>query len=82
MSKELKKEKLYLLEIEYELESEEGIKSTVKSLLVGYVIGKEDAFFYGSVFDKLEDGGITGGDTMYLSVYEFEDWVKSIKEIA
>lgn len=82
MSKELDREKLYLLEIEYELESEEGIKSTVKSLLVGYVIGKEDTFFYGSVFDKLEDGGITGGDTMYLSVYEFENWVKSIKEIA
>ena len=82
MSKELKKDKLYLLEIEYVIEDEEGSKCTVKSLLVGYVIGEEEQFFYGSVYDRLDDGGITGGDTMYLSIWEFDDWVKSIKEIA
>lgn len=82
MEKELKKGKLYLLEIEYGCEREDGSMYMAKSLLVGYVVGKEDKFFYGSIFDKFDDGRYGEGGTMSLSTTEFNDYVKSIKEIA
>ena len=82
MSKELKKDKLYLLEVDFPAEREDGSINLWRIILVGYVIGKEEEFFYGSTFDKNENGEYRGADTMHLSVTEFNDWVKSIKEIA
>ena len=82
MEKELKKGKLYLLEIEYGCEREDGSMYMAKSLLVGYVVCKEDKFFYGSIFDRFDDGRYDNGGTMSLSTTEFNDYVKSIKEIA
>jgi hypothetical protein len=80
-SKELKRDKLYLLDLEYTCELDTGNTITVREKCVGYVIGKQDTFFYGSVFD-LEGGRYTGGDTVEMSVTDFNNWVKSIKEIA
>ena len=82
MSKELKKDKLYLLEVEWPCEREDGSICIWETLLVGYVVGTEDEFFYGSCFDRMEDGSFRGCDTWKLSVQQFNDWVKSIKEIA
>ena len=48
--------------------------------LVGYVVGKDDDFFFGSTF-CLWKGKMTGGDTMHLSLKQFGEWVKSVKEI-
>ena len=45
--KELKKNKLYLLELEYTFEDENGKEETAHDNLVGYVVGKEDDFFLG-----------------------------------
>jgi len=81
-TKELKKDKLYLLEVEYPCEREDGSISIWKVLLVGYVAGTEEEFFYGSSFDRMDDGTFRGNDTWNLSVQQFNDWVKSIKEIA
>ena len=80
-SKELKRDKLYLIDLEYPCELDTGKTITVKEKCVGYVIGKQDTFFFGSIFD-LENGRYTGGDTFEMSVTDFNDWVKSIKEIA
>lgn len=48
--KELKKDKLYLLEIEYGCEREDSSMFMAKSLLVGYVVGTEERFFFMAVF--------------------------------
>lgn len=80
-SKELRRDKLYLCDIEYEFEMDNGEKRTAKEKLIGYVHGTEDCFFYGSCYSK-ENGRYVGGDTMSLDVKQFNDWVKSIKEIA
>lgn len=79
-TKELKKNKLYLLELEYTYESENGEQETAHDNLVGYVVGKEDDFFFGATFCMWK-GEITGGDTMHLDLKRFGEWVKSIKEI-
>ena len=81
-SKELKKDKLYLLEVECPCEREDGTFNYWNTLLVGYVVGTEEEFFYGSSFDRMDDGTFTGNDTWKLSAQQFNDWVKSIKEIA
>jgi hypothetical protein len=80
-SKELKRDKLYLCDIEYEFEMDNGEKGTVKEKLIGYVNGTEECFFSGSVYQK-ENNRYFGGDTVSLDVKQFNDWVKSIKEIA
>ena len=82
MSKELKKDKLYLCEVEWPCEREDGSFNYYKELLIGYVVGTEDEFFYGSTFDKMDDGTYRGGDTMSLSAEDFNNYVKSFKEIA
>ena len=79
-TKELKKNKLYLLELEYTYKNESGRNLTAHDYLVGYVVGKKDDFFFGSVFDMWR-GHLTGGDTMHLDLKRFGEWVKSIKEI-
>ena len=79
-TKELKKNKLYLLELEYTYENENGVEEVAHDHLVGYVVGKDDEFFFGSTF-CLWKGKMTGGDTMHLSLKQFGEWVKSIKEI-
>ena len=79
---ELKRDKLYLLEIEYGCEREDGSVFMARSLLVGFLIGKEDNYFFGSVYDKDDDGYYGGGDTMRLTKEEFNEYVKSVKEIA
>ena len=81
MNKELKRDKLYICDIEYDYELESGRKGIAKEKLIGYVNGKEDLFFYGSTYCK-ENNHYYGGDTMSLTLKEFEEWVKSIKEIA
>ena len=43
---------------------------------------KRRRVFLWQYFDKNENGEYRGADTMHLSVTEFNDWVKSIKEIA
>ena len=48
--------------------------------LVGYVVGKDDDFFFGATFSMWK-GKMTGGDTMHLTLERFGEWVKSIKEI-
>ena len=79
-TKELKKNKLYLLELEYTYESEGGGQETAHDNLVGYVVEKEDDFFFGATFCMYK-GKMTGGDTMRLDLKRFGEWVKSIKEI-
>lgn len=79
-TKELKKNKLYLLELEYTYETENGEQETAHDNLVGYVVGKEDDFFFRATF-CMWDGKMTGGDTMHLDLKQFGEWVKSIKEI-
>ena len=81
MSKELKRDKLYLCDIEYEYELDDGKKYTAKEKLVGFVNGREDCFFSGSCYEK-ENGRYFGGDTISLNAKQFNEWVKSIKEIA
>lgn len=78
--KELKKNKLYLLELEYTFEDENGKEETAHDNLVGYVVGKDDDFFFGATFSMWK-GKMTGGDTMHLTLERFGEWVKSIKEI-
>lgn len=80
MSKELKKNKLYLLELEYTFEDENGKEETAHDNLVGYVVGKDDDFFFGVNFCMYK-GKMTGGDTMHLTLEQFGEWVKSVKEI-
>lgn len=79
-TKKLKKNKLYLLELEYTYETENGEQETAHDNLVGYVVGKEDDFFFGANF-CMWDGKMTGGDTMHLDRKRFGEWVKIIKEI-
>lgn len=81
MSKELKRDKLYICDIEYDYELESGIKGIAQEKLIGYVKGTEDCFFYGSSYCK-ENNRYYGGDTMSLTLKQFGEWVKSIKEIA
>ena len=79
-TKELKKNKLYLLQLEYTYECEDGSIGVANDNLVGYLVGKDDDFFFGSNFSMWK-GKMTGGDTMHLSLKQFGEWVKSIKEI-
>lgn len=79
-TKELKKNKLYLLELEYTYESDQGTVETAHDNLVGYVVGKEDDFFFGATFCMWK-GEMTGGDTIHLDLKQFGEWVKHIKEI-
>lgn len=79
-TKKLKKNKLYLLELEYTYKSD-GRKCTSHGYLFGYVVGKEDDFFFGAYMERYR-GKVTGGDTMHLDLKQFGEWVKSIKEIA
>ena len=80
-SKELKKGKLYLLNIEIPYEDNEENDVVVREWIVGYVTGEKDRFFSGSIYSR-EEGNISGGDTVSLSVEQFNGWVKAIKEIA
>lgn len=81
MSKELKKDRLYVLELEYEWQNEDGETELYRETVVGYVKGTEKDFFYGSSFIKNGDGRWVGGDTTYLSVYDFNQMVKSFREL-
>lgn len=81
MDKNLKKDKLYICDIEYEYELENGTKGIAQDKLIGYVKGTEDCFFYGSVYSK-ENNRYFGGDTMGLTLKQFKEWVKTVKEIA
>lgn len=74
MSKELKKDRLYVLELEYDFMPEGGTA-------VGYVRGTEKDFFYGSYFTRMDDGTWCGGDTIHLSVQVFNQMVKSFREL-
>lgn len=80
-SKELKKGKLYLLNVEIPYEDNEGNDVVEREWIVGYVTGEKDRFFYGSIYSR-EEGNISGGDIVSLSVEQFNGWVKAIKEIA
>lgn len=71
---------MYLLELEYTFETDDGEQGTAHDNLVGYVVGKEDDFFFGANFCMWQ-GEMTGGDTMHLNLKQFGAWVKSIKEI-
>ena len=44
MNKKLKKDKLYICDIEYEYELESGTKGIAQDKLIGYVKGTEDCF--------------------------------------
>lgn len=81
MDKNLKKDKLYICDLEYEYELESGTKGIAQDKLIGYVKGTEDCFFYGSSYSK-ENNRYFGGDTMSLTLRQFKEWVKSVKEIA
>lgn len=41
-SKELKRDKLYLLDMEYPIEDDKGKTIMIKDKVVGYVIGQQD----------------------------------------
>ena len=47
MTKELKKDKLYLLDTEYEFEDDEGRQVLCHDKLVGYVLAEDNVFFKG-----------------------------------
>ena len=81
--KELKKDKLYLCDIEWTYEdSNTGETVLVKEKLVGFVRdNSEEDFFFGCTFG-LYKGRMCGGDSMNMSLEEFNDQVKSVKEIA
>lgn len=81
MDKNLKKNKLYICDLEYEYELESGTKGIAQDKLIGYVKGDKDCFFYGSSYFK-ENNRYYGGDTMSLTLKQFKEWVKSVKEIA
>lgn len=68
------------MELEYTFENENGQEETAHDNLVGYVVGKDDDFFFGATFSMWK-GKMTGGDTMHLTLERFGEWVKSIKEI-
>lgn len=81
-SKELKKNKLYLCELEYDVIVDETKKVHVSGWIVGYLRGKnEEDFFFGSYYE-IYNGKMTGGETMNMTLKEFNDQVKSVKEIA
>jgi hypothetical protein len=81
MSKELKKDRLYVLELEYDFMPESGNTERIKETVVGYVRGTEKDFFYGSCFTRRDDGRWFCGETMSLSVQEFNEKVKSFREL-
>lgn len=81
MSKELKKDRLYVLELEYDFMPEGGNTERIKETVVGYVRGTEKDFFYGSYFTRMDDGTWIGGDTIHLSVQDFNQMVKSFREL-
>jgi len=81
-SKELKKDKLYLCEIEYDITTDTGTPLHVSELLVGYMrASSEEDFFFGCSFSHYK-GSMTGGDMMNLTLKEFSEQVKSVREIA
>ena len=79
MTKKLKKDSLYILELEYELTIDKGDAFMVRDN--GYVRGTEEEFFFGVCFSQEEDGRWSGGDTMTLSVHDFNELVKSFREL-
>ena len=81
MTKKLKKDSLYILELEYELTTDKGDAFMVRDNVVGYVRGTEEEFFFGVCFSQEEDGRWSGGDTMTLSVHDFNEMVKSFREL-
>ena len=70
MTKELKKGKLYLLDLDLE----------EKEIAVGYVHADKGIFFKGAVF-SVYDGKFYGPDTISWSMEQFNDFVKSFREI-
>lgn len=76
--KDLKKTNLYFLELEYELELGSGKKAITKEVVIGYV---KKGCFYGTCFGH-EKGCWYGGDTCWLKAKQFNECVKSVKEIA
>ena len=81
MTKKLKKDSLYILELEYELTTDKGDAFMVRDNVVGYVRGTEEEFFFGVCFSQEEDGRWSGGDTMTLSVHDFNEMVKSFRKL-
>ena len=81
MSKELKRDKLYVLELEYDLIPQGGNTERVHETAVGFIRGTEDVFFYGAYFSKMDDGHWCGGDTLMLTVQDFNTQVKSFREL-
>lgn len=83
MTKELKKDKLYLLDTEYEFEDDEGRQVICHDKLVGYVLAEDNVFFKGGIYSFQ-----TGRSTWYyegemsLTVQEFNKIVKKITVIA
>ena len=80
-SNELRRDKLYLLELEYTIETDTGKIIPVQEKCVGYITGCPQIFFYGAVF-HVEERHYEGGDTVEMTKAEFDEWVKSVKEIA
>ena len=58
----------------------DGIEDVAHDNLVGYVVGKDDDFFFGATFCMYK-GKMTRGDTIHLTLEQFGEWVKSVKEI-
>ena len=68
----LKKNGLYILDIEYPLEMETETR-IVKDKVFGIVRDRENCYFKGMVIDD--------GDTMIMTKEECERWVKSAREV-
>ena len=79
MTKELKKDKLYLLDTEYEFEDDEGRQVLCHDKLVGYVLAEDNVFFKGGIY-SFQTGYYEG--EMFLTVQEFNKIVKKITVIA
>ena len=83
MTKELKKDKLYLLDTDDECGGDEGRQVLCHDNLVGYVLAEDNVFFKGGIYTFQ-----TGRSTWYyegemsLTVQEFNKIVKKITVIA
>ena len=77
----MNKEKLYKLTCETKWTSENGKENISDEIIIGYYVGEEEKYFYGSCFG-FENGRWYGGDTVEMSKADFDSWEKKVEEIA
>ena len=76
----MNKDNLYKLTLEERWTSESGEENVCNEILLGFYVGEENRYFYGSCF-CYEENRWFGGDTVELSKSDFEKWVKKVEEI-